>query len=79
MLRGQIDISARVIWVFEKFGWVRDVKWPDPVRLAAKRRDAVRGNLTGSGPTLLRPGDLHAQVARAVAAGGGSPARPGQP
>ena len=38
VLRGQIDISARVIWLFEKLGWARDVKWPDPVRLAAKRR-----------------------------------------
>ncbi|WP_324276025.1 hypothetical protein [Blastococcus brunescens] len=38
MLRGQIDISARTIWVFEKLGWARDVRWPDPVRLAAKRR-----------------------------------------
>jgi stearoyl-CoA desaturase (delta-9 desaturase) len=41
VLRGQIDISARAIWVFEKLGWARDVKWPDPVRLAAKRRVAV--------------------------------------
>jgi stearoyl-CoA desaturase (Delta-9 desaturase) len=40
VLRGQIDISARVIWVFEKLRWARDVKWPDPVRLAAKRRTA---------------------------------------
>jgi stearoyl-CoA desaturase (Delta-9 desaturase) len=38
VLRGQIDPSARVIWVFEKLRWARDVKWPDPVRLAAKRR-----------------------------------------
>ena len=38
VLRGQIDISARVIWVFEKLGWASNVKWPDPVRLAAKRR-----------------------------------------
>lgn len=38
VLRGQIDISARVIWVFEKLGWASSVKWPDPVRLAAKRR-----------------------------------------
>ena len=38
VLRGQIDMSARVIWAFEKLGWVRDVKWPDPARLAAKRR-----------------------------------------
>jgi stearoyl-CoA desaturase (Delta-9 desaturase) len=40
VLRGQIDISARVIWVFEKLGWAHSVKWPDPVRLAAKRRAA---------------------------------------
>ena len=32
--RGQIDTSARLIWVFEKFGWVRDVRWPTPQRLA---------------------------------------------
>ncbi|RZU34439.1 stearoyl-CoA desaturase (delta-9 desaturase) [Blastococcus saxobsidens] len=38
VLRGQIDISARVIWIFEKLGWAWNVKWPDPVRLAAKRR-----------------------------------------
>ena len=38
VLRGQIDISARTIWIFEKLGWARDVKWPDPVRLAAKRQ-----------------------------------------
>jgi stearoyl-CoA desaturase (delta-9 desaturase) len=37
VLRGQIDISARVIWVFEKLGLASDVRWPDPVRLAAKR------------------------------------------
>jgi stearoyl-CoA desaturase (delta-9 desaturase) len=41
VLRGQVDISARVIWFFEKLGWARDVKWPDPVRLAAKRRKPV--------------------------------------
>ena len=38
VLRGQIDMSARVIWGFEKLGWASSVKWPDPVRLAAKRR-----------------------------------------
>jgi stearoyl-CoA desaturase (delta-9 desaturase) len=32
--RGQLDISARLIWVFEKFGWVWDVRWPTPQRLA---------------------------------------------
>ena len=38
VLRGQVDISARVIWIFERLGWARDVRWPDPVRLAARRR-----------------------------------------
>jgi stearoyl-CoA desaturase (Delta-9 desaturase) len=37
VLRGQLDISARLIWFFEKLGWVRNVRWPDPTRLAARR------------------------------------------
>jgi stearoyl-CoA desaturase (delta-9 desaturase) len=32
--RGQIDTSARLIWLFEKFGWARDVRWPTEQRLA---------------------------------------------
>ncbi|CRK55049.1 Fatty acid desaturase; Delta-9 fatty acid desaturase [Alloactinosynnema sp. L-07] len=32
--RGQIDISARLIWIFEKFGWVSEVRWPTEARLA---------------------------------------------
>jgi stearoyl-CoA desaturase (delta-9 desaturase) len=35
-MRGQIDITARTIWLFEKLGWVHDVRWPKPERLAAK-------------------------------------------
>jgi len=35
--RGQIDSSARVIWIFEKLGWATDVRWPRADRLAAKR------------------------------------------
>jgi stearoyl-CoA desaturase (delta-9 desaturase) len=31
---GQIDISARTIWIFEKLGWARDVRWPTTRRLA---------------------------------------------
>ena len=38
VLRGQIDSSARVIWAFEKLGWVRDVRWPSPERVAMKQR-----------------------------------------
>ena len=36
VMRGQIDISARVIWIFEKLGWAWNVRWPRPDRLAAK-------------------------------------------
>jgi stearoyl-CoA desaturase (Delta-9 desaturase) len=36
VLRGQVDISARTIWLFEKLGWVSDVRWPRPERIAAK-------------------------------------------
>lgn len=38
VLRGQIDVSARLIWILEKLGCVRNVRWPRPERLAAKRR-----------------------------------------
>ncbi len=31
--RGQIDISARVIWAFEKLGWASAVRWPTARRL----------------------------------------------
>ncbi|MDQ7804488.1 acyl-CoA desaturase [Amycolatopsis sp. A133] len=38
VLRGQLDISARVIWVFEKLGWAWNVRWPTAKRLAALAR-----------------------------------------
>jgi stearoyl-CoA desaturase (delta-9 desaturase) len=37
VLRGQLDTSARVIWVFEKLRWASDVRWPKPERLAKLR------------------------------------------
>jgi stearoyl-CoA desaturase (delta-9 desaturase) len=37
VLRGQVDVSARVIWFFEKVRWAWDVRWPKPERLEAKR------------------------------------------
>jgi stearoyl-CoA desaturase (delta-9 desaturase) len=36
VMRGQLDISARTIWIFEKLRWVYDVRWPNPERLATK-------------------------------------------
>jgi stearoyl-CoA desaturase (delta-9 desaturase) len=41
VLRGQIDVSARLIWLLEKLGWARNVRWPKPERLAAKRADTT--------------------------------------
>ncbi len=38
--RGQIDISARLIWIFERFGWAYAVNWPTPERLARITRAA---------------------------------------
>jgi fatty-acid desaturase len=38
--RGQIDMTARLIWAFEKLGWTHDVRWPTArrlVRLTATR------------------------------------------
>ena len=43
VLPRQLDISARVIRIFEKLGWVWDVRWPTPQRLtrlsAPQRQD----------------------------------------
>jgi stearoyl-CoA desaturase (Delta-9 desaturase) len=41
--RGQVDSSARVIWVFEKLGWATNVRWPNERRLQARRRTEVSG------------------------------------
>ncbi|MFY1634289.1 acyl-CoA desaturase [Solwaraspora sp. WMMB335] len=43
VLRGQIDISARVIWLLEKTGAASNVRWPKPERIAAKRVKSVTG------------------------------------
>jgi stearoyl-CoA desaturase (delta-9 desaturase) len=36
VLRGQIDSSARIIWFFERFGWVHDVRWPSRERITSR-------------------------------------------
>ncbi|WUH97556.1 fatty acid desaturase [Spirillospora sp. NBC_00431] len=43
VLKGQVDISARIIWLFEKAGWAYDVRWPNDDRLAAKRTGSREG------------------------------------
>jgi stearoyl-CoA desaturase (delta-9 desaturase) len=37
--RGQIDISAAVIRIFERLGWATSVHWPAAARLESRRRD----------------------------------------
>jgi stearoyl-CoA desaturase (delta-9 desaturase) len=39
VLRGQVDSTARFIWVFEKLGWATDVRWPRADRIAARRSE----------------------------------------
>jgi stearoyl-CoA desaturase (delta-9 desaturase) len=36
VMRGQVDSSARVIWLMEKLGWVYDVRWPVKDRIESK-------------------------------------------
>jgi stearoyl-CoA desaturase (delta-9 desaturase) len=43
VLRGQIDISARTIWLLEKIGAAYQVRWPRPERIAAKRVKPAAG------------------------------------
>jgi stearoyl-CoA desaturase (delta-9 desaturase) len=46
-LRGQIDIAARLIWLFEKAGWAYDVRWPDEARLSPRQtRSRQLGGMT---------------------------------
>jgi len=40
VLRGQLDISAGVIWLLERFGWASKVRWPSAQRLARIRATA---------------------------------------
>jgi stearoyl-CoA desaturase (Delta-9 desaturase) len=34
---GQLDPSARLIWLFERARWIHDVRWPDQDRFNARR------------------------------------------
>jgi stearoyl-CoA desaturase (delta-9 desaturase) len=48
VLKGQIDIAARLIWVAEKLRWVSAVRWPDEGRLTGKQigRSRQLGSMT---------------------------------
>ena len=45
--RGQIDMTARLIWVFEKLGWAHNVRWPTTSRLA-RLRSSDRNTSSGT-------------------------------
>jgi stearoyl-CoA desaturase (delta-9 desaturase) len=47
--RGQVDISAAVIRIFERLGWATKVRWPTPARLDSRRRYPAQGE---PGPAL---------------------------
>jgi stearoyl-CoA desaturase (Delta-9 desaturase) len=60
-LEGQIDITARAIWVAEKLGWAWDVRWPEEERLSGKltgKRGKRLGSMTKRRPA--EPDDLMA-------------------
>ena len=50
--RGQVDISAAVIRIFERLGCATKVRWPTPARLDSRRRCSARGEPE----PVLRPG-----------------------
>ncbi len=60
-LKGQIDITARAIWIAEKLGWAWDVRWPEEERLSGKltgKRGKRLGSMTKRRPA--EPDDLMA-------------------
>lgn len=51
--RGQVDLSAALIGVFERLRWVTAVRWPSPARLEHHRRvvsDALAAALASGAP-----------------------------
>jgi stearoyl-CoA desaturase (Delta-9 desaturase) len=49
VLRFQLDSSGRTIWLFERFGWAWDVRWPSADRIKARLvRDSERERATAS-------------------------------
>ncbi|MDG4817236.1 acyl-CoA desaturase [Micromonospora sp. WMMD956] len=59
VLRGQVDISARVIWLLERTGAAWAVRWPKPERIAAKLAapERIAAKLTSPQPPRRgRPG-----------------------
>jgi stearoyl-CoA desaturase (Delta-9 desaturase) len=47
---GQVDLSAGLIRVFERAGWVSGVRWPSPDRLRQRRREPGALDARPAGP-----------------------------
>ncbi len=45
VLRGQVDSSARIIWLMEKFGWATKVRWPAAAKVTALTVPAARSSV----------------------------------
>jgi stearoyl-CoA desaturase (delta-9 desaturase) len=54
--RGEVDISAGVIALFERLGWVWDVRWPSRERIEARRRTLGSDTGPSAAPPRLPPG-----------------------
>ena len=70
VLKGQIDIAARGIWIAEKLGLAYDVRWPDETRLAGKQTGRARklGSMTRR--AVARSAAAGSAVARNATAAG---------
>jgi stearoyl-CoA desaturase (delta-9 desaturase) len=58
VLRGQLDSSARLIWILEKLRLASDVRWPEAERLTAKQTGSAGRKLVapaGRDVTLRGP------------------------
>ena len=62
--RGQIDLSAGLIRLFERAGWVSAVRWPRPARLEQRRRRPIdaAGQVPALDPVLTSAQDGAATV-----------------
>jgi stearoyl-CoA desaturase (delta-9 desaturase) len=48
VLKGQLDSSARLIWILEKLRLASDARWPDAERLAAKQTGSAGRKLVAT-------------------------------
>jgi stearoyl-CoA desaturase (Delta-9 desaturase) len=53
--RGQLDLSAGVIRVFERAGWASGVRWPDAARLDRRRCRLTAGSVAAAS-SIVPPG-----------------------